>query len=118
MSSWADKKERTNTAEDIDITDVTPLSEVVRERTPDRGLVKERHAGTVARLVVVAFVSLLILPLAGGMIATFASVAQAQAFVTSVIALLEALAKFISQVFLPILTAVFGYYFIQERKSK
>lgn len=118
MSTWVEKKEKEDSAENVDITDATPLSELVQERVPDRRVIKETHAGTVARLVVVAFVSLLILPLVGGLIAAFASVAQAQAFNTTVISLLEALAKFISQVFLPILTAVFGYYFIQERKSK
>jgi hypothetical protein len=114
------KKENTNTDLDIDLSDVKSLrsQDIIEQRDPRRGLLRELHAGTVAKVVVIPFASILLLPLVGGLVAAFGSVAQAQAFTTTALTVMEALAKFIPQVLWPALTVVLGYYFIRERKDK
>lgn len=114
------KKENTNTDTDIDLSDVKSLrsEDIIKQRDPRSGLLRELHAGTVAKVVVLTFASLLLLPLVSGLIAVFGSAVQAQAFTTAALTVMEALAKFIPQVLWPALTVVLGYYFIRDRKDK
>ena len=106
-----------NAPERIDLSDMESLgqSKDVTVVSFNQDVVREHHAGAIGRRAIGAVVLLLLLlPLTGGLIAAFGSVAQAQAFTTTVVALLEAVGRFVMTAFWPIMV----YYFLRQTVKK
>jgi hypothetical protein len=89
----------------------TSIHTIVKQQEVQRGLVRERSAGAVARIVALAFMGLLQIPLIGGLVAVLGTETQTRAYIMTVTALLGELKNDIPMLIGPVIVAVVGYYF-------
>lgn len=82
---------------------------------PQRGLMKESGANTVAVILVSSFSAVIILSIiSSALLTAFVSLAAAQGFIATVTALLDAATRFVGVAIWPL----FAYYFFKKYASK